>query len=451
MTSQSPAKSGLPTPEYMNAWMGTRAMLLQGASWSGRERNFAFLNIGGERFVDMSAISAADCIGDGRSMVPVDWDADGALDLLLKSRTGPRLQLFHNRSPERGNFVTLTLEGKGSNRDAIGARVSAEFGVGANRKCVRTLHAGSGFLAQAPKSLHFGIGDATEISRMTIRWPDGSEESFDKLAANANYAIQQGSGQAHQLASPITNANFAELTADPEHSSSDARRRVPLVDRLPLNPLNVPGYAEPLRRIASFAGKPTLLNLWGIDCAPCLKEFGDFKKRKSDIAKANLRIVPICTDLDRSEERLTTARERLERFGLLEGAGYADEALLEAIEVILAEVIGTAEQIPLPMSLLIDDGGQLSALYLGPLEVDRLLRDTKRSRQAAAGSEVASLRDRQLVRGVRLYQKQRNFPGLARSFRNLDRMDLARYFRNMIPPRNTAESGDDSRRVGTSQ
>ena len=83
--------------------------------------------------------------------------------------------------------------------------------------------------------------------------------------------------------------------------------------------------------------------------------------------------------------------------------------------------------------MLLDDAGQLSCLYLGPVDVDRLLRDAKRSRRAAAGSDLEALRDRQLLRGIRLYPQERNFPGLARSFRDLDRMDMARFFRSKIP------------------
>ena len=437
MTSQSPAKSGLPTPEYMNAWMGTRAMLLEGASWSGRERNFCFLNIGDERFVDVSAISAANCVGDGRSMIPIDWDEDGTQDLLLKSRTGPRLQLFHNRTPGQGHFVSVQLEGSaGTNRDAIGARVELEAG---GKVYARTLQAGSGFLAQAPKRLHFGIGDAQVVESLRVRWPDGAAEGFTgtsgspTLAADARYLLRQSTGIAERLESTVRGAGFDELASAEEEPVTGGRRRVPLVDRLPLNPLVVPAYDHPARRVESFVGRPTLLNLWGSDCAACMREFGLFRDRKEDIAAANLNLVALCTDPDRSVAGVEGALERLHRYGLSEGAGYADENFLEAVEIVLAEVIGTSQEIPLPMSLLLDDAGQLSCLYLGPVDVDRLLRDAKRSRRAAAGSDLEALRDRQLLRGIRLYPQERNFPGLARSFRDLDRMDMARFFRSKIP------------------
>ena len=52
-------------------------------SHSGNERNQAFLNLGNGSFADVSGISGADSIADGRSFVFWDPDRDGRLDLLL--------------------------------------------------------------------------------------------------------------------------------------------------------------------------------------------------------------------------------------------------------------------------------------------------------------------------------------------------------------------------------
>ncbi|MAB79965.1 MAG: hypothetical protein CMJ89_11490 [Planctomycetes bacterium] len=415
----------------MNAWMGTRAMLLKGASWSGRERNCVFLNIGDARFVDISAISAANCIGDGRTLIPIDWDGDGALDLLLKNRTGPRLQLFHNRSPERGNFMALTLEGVTCNRDAIGARVEMRVD---GRTVLQTLQAGSGYLGQSPKLLYFGLGESDRISLLTVTWPDGTQDAFSDLLANRRYHLRQGEKQLETRASAATPvpSPFASLAATPEVPSGRARRRVPLVDRLALEGLTIPSYSDPQRKIASLAGTPALLNLWGTDCAPCIKELGDFKRRREDFAAKKLRIVPLCTDQDPDAKGVERARDQLERFGLLENAGYADKPLLEAIEVVLDEVIGSSELIPLPMSLLVDEAGQLCALYLGPVDVDRVLRDANRSRRATTANDAGS-GNRQLLRGTRLFPVGRNYPAMARAFRDMERMDLARFFRLKAP------------------
>ena len=105
-------------------------LMTRGSSWSGRERNCCFLNMGDGTFVDASAISGLDFVDDGRSLAVVDWDDDGDLDVWLKSRTGPQLRFMRNNQSPELHYVAFRLVGKTCNRDAVGARVVVEAGVG---------------------------------------------------------------------------------------------------------------------------------------------------------------------------------------------------------------------------------------------------------------------------------------------------------------------------------
>ena len=49
-------------------------MMEQGRSFSSHERNCCFLNMGGERFATVSAVSGFDFPDDGRAIALVDWD-----------------------------------------------------------------------------------------------------------------------------------------------------------------------------------------------------------------------------------------------------------------------------------------------------------------------------------------------------------------------------------------
>jgi len=64
----------------------------------------------------------------------------------------------------------LDLEGRQSNRDAVGARVRVEAG---GRFLTRWVEAGSGYASQAPHLVHFGLGNADRVERAEILWPSG--------------------------------------------------------------------------------------------------------------------------------------------------------------------------------------------------------------------------------------------------------------------------------------
>ena len=94
-----------------------------GLSWSGHERNCSYLNLGGEQFANVSAVSGFDFADDGRALAIVDWDFDGDLDVWVMNRTGPRLRYLQNEVQRRPQYLSLGLRGVTANRDAIGTRV----------------------------------------------------------------------------------------------------------------------------------------------------------------------------------------------------------------------------------------------------------------------------------------------------------------------------------------
>ncbi len=110
--SQSPTENN-EIPSYEAGWDATMRLVRQGRSWSGYERNCAFLNTRGTPFADVSAVSGLDFADDGRAVAVVDWDLDGDLDLWLRNRTAPRLRLMLNQSAPggAGGFVAFKLRG----------------------------------------------------------------------------------------------------------------------------------------------------------------------------------------------------------------------------------------------------------------------------------------------------------------------------------------------------
>ncbi len=173
-------------PAYENGWNALNQLVREDWSWNGHEPNVFYVRRGG-RYVDHSGVSGLDHALDSRAFAVTDLDGDGVPDLLLKSRLGLQLMAFRNDSAAAdAKPLVLELEGSGkaSNRDAIGARVTVK---GRNTQWVA---AGSGYVSQHTKRLHFGAGGDVEVL-----WPSGVRQTFTNLEAGFRYRLKEGSAE----------------------------------------------------------------------------------------------------------------------------------------------------------------------------------------------------------------------------------------------------------------
>jgi enediyne biosynthesis protein E4 len=88
-----------------------------------------------------------------------------------------------------GHWLGLRLVGVKCNRDAIGARVSV---TAAGLTQTDEIRSADSFCSSSDARLHFGLGRATTVDKVQVRWPDGSVEQHTSLAADRQYVIQQG-------------------------------------------------------------------------------------------------------------------------------------------------------------------------------------------------------------------------------------------------------------------
>jgi len=154
---------------------------------SAYERNRVYLNCRGRNFADLSYLSGADSDGDGRSVVAGDFRNNGQLDLVVRQVGGGSLLLFENCFPRR-HYLEVSLRGRQSNRQGIGARLTA---TAAGQALVREMYPVNSFRSQMPSMVHFGLGDATTVERLTIRWPSGKMQAFTNLAADRHILIDE--------------------------------------------------------------------------------------------------------------------------------------------------------------------------------------------------------------------------------------------------------------------
>ena len=131
-------------------------------------------NLGGKKFVDISASSGTGHLQKGHGIGCGDWNRDGNLDIAIEMGGAIPGDRYHNvlfLNPGQGNhWVNVKLVGKKSNASAIGARIKAVT-AGENPQTVyRSVCSGSSFGAN-PLEQMVGLGKAERISELEIYWP----------------------------------------------------------------------------------------------------------------------------------------------------------------------------------------------------------------------------------------------------------------------------------------
>ncbi len=130
-------------------------------------------NDGTGRFAPITRRAGA-IVFNGWGQAWFDLDDDGDVDVLFASSSGVRL--FRNRGNEN-NWLKVRLAASGRNRFGIGARVTVETPGDAPVRVVRELSTARGTTSQDGHELHFGLGTARGRMRVTVRWPDGFEQT----------------------------------------------------------------------------------------------------------------------------------------------------------------------------------------------------------------------------------------------------------------------------------
>ena len=125
-----------------------------------------------------------------RSSVAFDFDRDGDLDMVVNELySQPQVFVSDLAASRKIHFLQVSLVGKKSNRNGIGAKVSVVSG---SKRQVKLHDGSSGYLSHSLLPLYFGLGDSESVERVEVRWPDGSTQVVSSaIPVNGTLVVSQ--------------------------------------------------------------------------------------------------------------------------------------------------------------------------------------------------------------------------------------------------------------------
>jgi enediyne biosynthesis protein E4 len=125
-----------------------------------------------------------------RGLALGDLFNDGNTDIVVENLEGKPM-ILRNRGIAGQHWISFELAGTKSNRLAIGSQLKIIAG-GITQ--TEEIHSGGSYLSQNDLRVHFGLGTATKIYKLEVRWPSGAVDLIKDLMPDQFYGVLEGKG-----------------------------------------------------------------------------------------------------------------------------------------------------------------------------------------------------------------------------------------------------------------
>jgi hypothetical protein len=160
------------------------------------QRAQLFRNLKGTHFEDIGA-AAGEVLATprvSRGSAVGDLDNDGGVDIVINNLDAPPTVARNEGGAKAGHWITIKLTGdpaQGCPKDAIGSVVFVTADGVRHRGEVAS---GRGQISQSDLRVHLGLGTATAVTRLAVRWANGPEVIYVLDRVDAFVTIDQASG-----------------------------------------------------------------------------------------------------------------------------------------------------------------------------------------------------------------------------------------------------------------
>lgn len=166
------------------------------------ESRLLYHNNGDASFTEVTADAGAGITtpAASRGMAVGDLWNDGQISVVTNNMNQTP-SLLVNTVRNGNHWLAIRLIGTKSNRDGIGARIAVHVG---GRDLVDEVRSGSSYISQNDLRVHFGLGAATRIDYVEVRWLSGLVERFANVQVDGIRTLTEGGGAAVAPAAPST-------------------------------------------------------------------------------------------------------------------------------------------------------------------------------------------------------------------------------------------------------